>query len=148
MKLYMNWGYKLLLTFVVFACMMGYLVFRAFNTNFELVKSDYYKDELRYQQVIDGTDRANMLSASPAITQKGSNITLQMPEEMKNKTVTGHVWFYCAYNSKKDRKHELSIDKNGEQLFNGSLTPGNYTMKIDWNADGKNYYAEKNLTIL
>ena len=89
-----------MITFIVFALMMGYLVYRAFGTNFELVEEDYYKDELRYQQVIDGTGRSNMLNTSVQFNQSANGITLQMPEEMKNqesrkagKLIGGRRWF-------------------------------------------------------
>jgi hypothetical protein len=144
----MNWGYKLLFAFIVFAGMMSYMVIRSFQSNFELVEKDYYKSELVYQQVIDGTDRANTLSASPEIKQSGGIITLQMPEEMKNKSLSGSILFYCAYDSKKDKKILLATDKNGTQVLTHILTPGNYTVKIDWNKEGENYYSEKKVTIL
>ena len=145
----MNWGYKLMLTFIAFALMMGYLAYRAFGTNFELVGKDYYKDELRYQQVIDGTGRANLLSTVVELRQSSDTISLQMPEEMRNKNISGAILFYCAYDSKKDRKFELNIGNDGLQFFNTSkVPPGLYTVKVDWNNEGKNYHTEKNLTIL
>ncbi|MBS1574967.1 MAG: FixH family protein [Bacteroidetes bacterium] len=143
----MNWGYRLLFTFIAFAGMMGYLVFRAYKTNFELVKPDYYKDELSYQKVIDGANRANTLSASPALSQNGTSVTLQMPEEMRGKAITGNAWFYCAYDSRRDRKLDIQPDGDGKETFAGSFMPGNYTVKLEWNAEGKEYYTEKNMTI-
>lgn len=143
----MNWGYKLMFVFIVFAAMMSYLAYRAFKTEFELVDKDYYKNELRYQQVIDGTNRANTLNTQPIIKQDGGDIVLQMPDEMKNKNLSGSVFFYCASDSKKDRKFSLALNNEGKQSFHDLLKPGYYTVKIDWN-DGKNYYAEKQLAVL
>jgi delta-aminolevulinic acid dehydratase/porphobilinogen synthase len=144
----MNWGYKLMVAFIVFAGMMSYMVIRSFQTNFELVEKDYYKSELVYQKIIDGADRANTLSALPEIKQSGSDIMLQMPGEMKNKQLSGSILFYCAYDSKKDKKILLATDKDGIQVLTNLLQRGNYTVKIDWNKEGKNYYSEKKLTIL
>ncbi len=144
----MSWGYKLMITFIVFATMMGYMVYRCFGTNFELVEENYYKSELKYQQVIDGTSRAAALSADPFITQTGNHLLLQFPGEMKNGSVTGTVLFYCAYNSKKDKTITLSVNKDGAQSFDHLVAPGTYIIKIDWNKDGKNYYAEKKMTVL
>ncbi|MES1215437.1 MAG: FixH family protein [Bacteroidota bacterium] len=145
----MNWGYKLMVTFIVFAGMMGYLVYRAFGTNFELVGKDYYKDELRYQQVIDGSDRANLLKTSVEIKQSSDKIILQMPEEMKDKNISGTVLFYCAYDSKKDKNFILTLNNEGTQAFSsGEVTPGTYIVKLNWDSDGKNYYAERKLTVL
>ena len=41
----MNWGNKLLVTFVVFGAGMIFLVYRAVKTNYELVEKDYYKND-------------------------------------------------------------------------------------------------------
>jgi len=144
----MNWGYKLMLSFIVFVSMMGYMVYRCFGTNFELVEKEYYKSELKYQDVIEGTGNAGRLSAAPALSQSGNKITLQMPGEMKNSQLSGSVLFYCAYNSKNDKRFLLTVDKNGVQSFNQSVAPGNYTVKIEWNNNGKKYYSAKSITIL
>lgn len=145
----MNWGNKLLVTFLVFGAGMGYLVFRAMSTNFELVEKDYYKKELRYQQVIDGTARANSLSSAVTIQQSGNDILLQMPEEMKTAEVKGTAWFYCAYNSKNDRKFDVQLNNEAVQRIQGKrIAAGTYTVKIDWTANGQSYYAEKKVTIL
>lgn len=144
----MNWGYKLMITFVVFAVMMVCLVYRCFQSSFELVEKEYYKSELIYQQVIDETDNANILSARPAVTQSGNSIVLKMPEEMRNEGVSGTVLFYCASDSGKDKKFNLSVDNSGTQVFSDSLKAGKYTVKISWSRNGKKYYAEQNLIII
>ena len=144
----MSWGYKLMFTFIVFAAGMSYMVYRCYGTNFELVEKEYYKSELKYQDVIDGTGNANQLTASPQVTQTGQNIFLQMPEEMKNTALSGSVYFYCAYNSLNDKRFSLSLDENGAQSFGHAVAPGTYIIKIDWTDKGKKYYAEKKVTIL
>lgn len=145
----MNWGNRLLLVFIVFGLGMSYLAYRAMNTDFELVESDYYKQELGYQQVIDGTAKANKLSSAIQLVQSGDGIVLQLPAEMNNKKIEGDIWFYCAYDSKKDRKLSIETDTNGKQLLKESVVePGNYTVKINWKDDQNKYYTEKFLTVL
>jgi FixH len=145
----MNWGNKLLITFIIFGAGIFYLVYRSMHTNFELVDKDYYKSELHYQQVIDGSNRANALLTPVAFEQKEKYILLQLPAEMKNKEITGEVFFYCDYDEKKDKKFMLNTNEEGIQVFQpGIITPGNYTVKINWSNDGKDYYTEKKLTIL
>ena len=145
----MNWGNKLLLAFIVFGAGMFYLVYRSVSTNYELVEKDYYKQELRYQQVIDGANRVNQLNSSVKIQQTASGIMLELPEEMKNKEVTGNILFYCAYDQKKDKSFSLQPGVDGIQLFKLSeIDPGNYTVKINWIQNEKNYFSEKTLTVL
>lgn len=143
----MNWGNKLLATFLVFGAGMTFLVYRSVKTNYELVDKEYYKNELTYQQVIDGTNRANALSAV-TIQQDKEGITLQLPVEMKNKTLSGTVHFYCAYDEKKDKTAALNTTAEGTQTFsNTTVLPGEYTVKISWTCEGNSYYAEKSLSI-
>lgn len=145
----MNWGNKLLITFIVFGVGMFYLVYRAVNTNYELVDKDYYKQELRYQQVIDGTNLANQLNSAVEIIQTDSGINLVLPAEMKNKEITGNILFYCAYDQKKDKQLSLQTNEDGLQVFDTKMfSPGSYTVKINWSTEGKKYFTEKPLTIL
>lgn len=144
----MNWGNKLLMAFLAFGLMIGYLVFRAVNTNFEIVEKDYYKKELRYQQVIDGNIRANGLASQIQINETGNDMSLQFPVELNDKLISGNILFYCSYDKSKDRKFEIQTNNIGLQTFSKEvIIPGNYIVKIDWTCDGKNYYSEKNFTI-
>ena len=144
----MNWGYKLTVTFIVFAGMMSYLVYRCFNTNFDLVETEYYKSELKYQEVIDGSANANKLNKTPELFQSEHNIILQMPDEVKNTHVNGTILFYCIYNAALDKKIVLQTDARGLQVISIPFSAGNYTAKISWTLDKKNYYSEKQITIL
>lgn len=144
----MNWGNRLLIAFIIFGAGIFYLVYRSMHTNFELVEKDYYKSELHYQQVIDGSNRAGELHSSVKLEQRENNIHLQLPEEMKRKKVTGDILFYCAYDEKKDQRIPIKVDDEGIQVFKpGTISPGNYTVKINWSCDSNNYYTEKTLTV-
>lgn len=135
-------------TFIAFALMIGYLVYRAFGTKFDLVEKEYYKSELKYQDIINGTGSANALSTAVQVAQLDSSIVIQMPEEMKRSAVTGKIWFYCAYDSKKDKLISLKINNEGTQVVRrDEITPGNYIVKIDWVNEGNSFYTEKQINI-
>lgn len=144
----MNWGNRILLVFVVFAIGIAYLVYRATSTNFELVDAGYYKDELKYQQVIDSKNNANSLSALPKLEVSSNGLLLSFPAEMKQKKITGEIYFYCSYDSKKDKRFSLDIDSSAVQVFDiRKIFPGTYVAKISWADGSKSYYAENNITI-
>ena len=145
----MNWGNKLLVTFLVFAGGMGFLVYRSVKTNYELVEKDYYKNEIGYQQVIDGTNRANQLSRQVEVDQSADGVRLSFPPEMKDKKISGDVWFYCSYDQKKDRKFNLSLNSEGIQMFPlVKIQPGNYVVKISWMYNDEKYFTQKNFSVL
>jgi hypothetical protein len=143
-----NWGHKLTIGFLAFATMIIYLVVQSMHTRYDLVSKDYYKDELNYQQVIDGASRANQLSSRATITQINDQLIMQLPKEMQQKTITGSLLFYSADNAQKDKKIIVQADDNGTQTIDSrSFIPGNYTAKIRWETNGEQYYSEVPVTI-
>ena len=145
----MNFGNKLLVVFAVFAGLMGYMTYRCFSVPVDLVSKDYYKDEIAYQQVIDGTKNANALAGKTTIVQLPSFVDIQLPAEMKNQFVKGTILFYCPSNVANDRHFELSTNGDAhQQLDIKKINKGNYTVKIDWNSNKTHYYSEQTVTIL
>jgi len=145
----MNWGQKLLLVFAVFALGMIYLAYRCTKINTDLVTKEYYKDELRYQEVIDGTKSANALSRSIEITQGHQVITVQLPGEMRNEKVSGTIWFYCAADAHRDRHIPMSINNDAfQQIDKNVVLPGSYIVKFDWTSKHQHYHSEQPFTKL
>ena len=143
----MNWGNKLVLVFIVFAALIFTLVYKAVNTKFDLVSKDYYKDELRYQEKIDGIHKANTLS-SVAITQNNSTVTLALPKEMNGEKVAGEAWFYCKSDADRDKKFVLKLDDSSKQAISKKELPtGAYQLKLTWQSVSGNYYTEQDVII-
>ncbi len=144
----MNWGHKLTLAFIVFISGMGFMVYQAMNTNYELVDKEYYKKELTYQQVIDGKKKADALSAPVQLTLQDSNLLLQMPEEMKSQSVSGNLLLYCAYDQSRDRSFPIQLNQAAQQQIPlVQLGTGRYLAKIEWQVEGESYYTEIPLEI-
>lgn len=140
----MNWGNKLVVVFILFAILMATLVYKAVNTKFELVSKDYYKDELRYQDRIDGRNNAALIG-KVAVTQDAEALTIDLPEEMKGVKVEGEAWFYCKTDAERDRKIALAVDTSGKQLIlKKQLIKGTtYELKLNWQAGDQKYYTEQ-----
>lgn len=144
----LNWGHKLTIFICAFAGMIILLVYKCTQTNFDLVTKEYYKDELVYQEVIDGTKRANSLASQPTVTKEGEYVTLQLPAEMKGLSTTGNVWFYCAADAKRDIKVPLAVNANAQQQISSRLLlPGIYTVKFNWTAGKQQFYSETTIDI-
>lgn len=144
----MNWGNKLLLVFAIFGSGMSYMVYRCMQTPVDLVSKDYYKEELAYQQVIDGTRHANALSTQPRLAPSSDGLHLQLPAEMKQKSLTGLIRFYCPADATRDRDIPLMPDTEaGQTIPKDVLSPGQYTVSVSWNAAGTSYFSQQPLTI-
>ncbi|MEQ1798480.1 MAG: FixH family protein [Lacibacter sp.] len=144
----LNWGHKLTIVFIAFAAFIFFLIYKTTQSHFDLVSKDYYKDELAYQQVIDGTNLANKLSSGIQVQQQKDQISIQFPQEMKQKKAEGTLFFYCSADSRKDKKINIQLSEEAVQIIPAKeILPGTYVLKINWKTDNQNYYNEQPVTI-
>jgi hypothetical protein len=142
----MNWGNSIALAFILFATFILYFVVRAFNEDFDLVSETYYKDEINYQQRMN--DQANLLNSGVEIDiqQGDKNIVFSYPESFKN--AKGEIHFFHVSRTIFDRRFDIETGTDGHQLIAKSeIVKGNYTLKLDWENEGKTYYQEADIYI-
>jgi len=145
----MNWGNKILLAFVAFFLVIGTLVYKSFHTKSELVSSEYYKDEIEYQKVINGSQNVNSLSSSLKVENSNRKLKIVFPKEIIPNQITGTVWLYCAYESKNDLRFPLNVNSIGEIQYDSTfLKPGQYLVKVSLDNKGTNYFIQKDILIL
>lgn len=143
----MNWGNKLVVVFIVFGSFIGYLVYRAVTTKYDLVSKDYYKDELRYQDKIDRIKNASKIS-EVKVQQDAEAVIIHLPQEQKGYAITGDVFFYCITDDRNDYHTNLQVDSTNSQIFlKKSLQKGAYELKINWQLGKEIYYSEQKLLI-
>ena len=144
----MNWGRALLLVFVLFAGFMGYLVYRASGTHFDLVSKEYYRDELNYQDKIDGLRRAAAISKVLMKTGANRHLLVELPVELEGKEISGELWLYCKINAALDLKLPLKWDTALVRRFDLSKHPsGKYLVKLHWQADDLKYDIEQEINL-
>jgi hypothetical protein len=145
----MNWGYKLLLVFAAFGGMISYMVYRCVQTPVNLVSAEYYRDELVYQDVIDGRKKADALSGKVELKQEGSYISIRFPQEIRGSKSDGTIRFYCPSDATKDWKVALSLNPDGTQLVSTkTISPGHYVVKISWETNHSRFYTEEPFIVM
>ena len=143
----MNWGYKVTIVFVGFAVMIGTMVYKCTQQKFDLVSDDYYNQELKYKDKIDGSKEASEISPVK-ISQTVNDVIIQMPEELRGLSLKGDVWLYCANEAADDVKLPLALDANGIMEINKKRIAGSrYTAKITWRSGDTKYYKELPLVV-
>jgi len=143
----MTWGTKLLLAFAAFALLMSTLVYKCMHQNFELVSKDYYTDELRYQDKIDGMNNASQIG-KVYIKENNEKVSIQMPREIEGLAIKGNALFYCNADSKNDRNIPLNVTDGGLMLIDKSrLAKAAYRVKLTWQTGKEHYYTEQNFTV-
>ena len=143
----MNWGYKILFVYIFFVAGIIVLVAKSSMQNQDLVTKDYYEQELKYQDKIDQTERANALSSLVKYEIREHDIMINFPQEMKNTDLKAHILLYCTTDKNKDIEKNIST-KDGIILMPfAAVNKGLHELKISWTANNTEYYYEHKLFI-
>lgn len=142
----MNWGYRIVVVFAGFTALIGTLVYKAMHTKYELVSKDYYSEELRYQEKIDGMNNASEagdISAGIA----GDSLQLMLPATLKHSADSANAWFYCKTNAAKDRKLLTRFTGGHAAIHTSNFVSGDYELKLQFTAAGRQYYYTKAVNV-
>ncbi|HQW06333.1 MAG: FixH family protein [Flavobacteriales bacterium] len=142
----MNWGKGLALALIAFAGMMTWFVVMASRNPSPLVTEEYYEKELKFQERIDHTERANALSSPVRIAVTAQDLRLEFPEEFHGKVITGELTLLRP----NDPRADQVITVNTTGIFergNMELWPGRYNASLEWTVDGTRYFTEEKLVV-
>ncbi len=139
-----NWGTKIAIVYLLFVAGILFLVMQSSRQKIDLVTPDYYEQEIKYQERIDQSKRADALTGKLTVDRSGDSLTLRFPEEMAEKALRGNVWIYYPADESLDVKTSFET-RNGQHLLvlpaNGDRT-GMFIVKTGWNSEGIEYYTE------
>lgn len=141
----LNWGYKIFGVYAIFALGILYMAYKANQQKFDLVQGDYYAEELKYQKVIDATQRATTSGGELEVKVTAANIQIQLPTAFVNVATKSKVHLYFAADAKKDIEETFESMQGNMVLNIKSNLHGNYTLKVEVEKQGVAYYFEKKL---
>lgn len=112
----------------------------------ELVRPDYYAQDLRHESRMDQERRAKNLKAPAEIAyDAGSNaVTIDFPST----NVMGHITLYRPSDLSLDREIVIDVSESPRQIIETTgLTSGLWRVRVEWFQDDKGYYQEKAVTL-
>jgi hypothetical protein len=139
----MNWGKAIILSFILFAAFILTIVYRMMTQQVDLVKDDYYKEELNYQQQINRISNAKhheaaILKHSPETNQ----INVSLPADAKK----GEITFFRPSDKNLDFKKTFD-NTHSLQLSTKNMAKGRWKVQIFWSDNQQEYYKEEEIFI-
>jgi len=142
------WPYGLILTFVLFFCGMAAVVFIAATHRETMVSENYYEQELKFQELIDGSARAKKSGAEIFRDPASGNVVIAVPAVQLAQKFSGTIELYRPSEPKLDQVLPLTPRADGRQTLDGSrLAAGPWLVRAKWNAGGENYFLEQKVTL-
>jgi len=142
-----NWGHSIMIVYAIFVGGILVLAYKSSQQKFDLVQSDYYGAELKYQAVIDATQRANNLAEALQVERKGSLLHVTLPKSLQTNISKVTIEMYCIADEKRDMRKEKLVQNGVFDIELLSNMKGNYTLKLSVDNKGLSYYFEKKLIL-
>ena len=144
------WPYSIIGFFVIaILAITGWVSF-AMRNSMDLVRSDYYEQDVLHQQQIDRVARTSAIREKPDFSYDPATqmLNLRLPLDHADQATTGTVNFYRPSDASLDRQVELDVAKNGSQSIDVQGFRGGYwKVNVAWTRDGQEYFFERPLVL-
>ena len=142
----MNWGKSIVLVFIVFAGFIGTMVYWMTRERIDLVRDDYYQDEIAYQQQIDRVRRTvtNETNMAMSYQPHQQQVSFVLPDSLQKATIT----FYRPANRQADFNVAItSPHPVRKTVSTAALAKGYWRVQMVWSDGRQDYYQENDLFI-
>lgn len=144
------WPIGLVLFFILFiGYIVGFVIFSSVQ-HMDLVREDYYDQEIRFQQQIDRVQHTAPILASAAVNYdvKHSIVTVSLPSAVAAAKISGTINFYRPSDAGLDQEVNLTLDERGAQTVNvHGLRAGLWKVRVEWKDKTQDYFFERRVVI-
>jgi len=141
------WPGGIIVAMVLFCSfMIGFTIFSTQNRN-ELVDTDYYAKELRYQEVITQKENLHQLEEEVVLRQEKGELLFSLPAVLQ-RADSGSVDFYRPNDQKRD--FEISwadFAEAGFRIGNERLGTGRWVVTLKAYQAGTGYFSEHRINV-
>jgi hypothetical protein len=139
------WPYAILGWFVLVISFLATFATWAVQQNMDLVRADYYDEEIRYQQHLDRQQRTRGLAPGAAVGFEAAaqRIRVTLPAAHAARA-TGSIRLYRPSDARLDRERPLRLDPDGQQSLDARELPaGLWKVRVHWTTDGEEFFLEQ-----
>lgn len=138
-----SWGYKITILYVGFVALIVCMVTMAMRQKVDLVSKDYYEQELKFQDKLNKTNRANALKEPLTWEIKQGVLQLKFPQQFNGQKINGSICFFRPSDASLDKTITIQADTAAVQIISThQLKKGVYKMQISWEVNKEEYYNE------
>jgi hypothetical protein len=143
-----SWGWKIAGLYAGFVVLISVLVYKSMHQRFDLTDTNYYTEEIKYQEVIDAGKNQSALTAPVSVSTDERQVVFDFPKEFKTQVVKADVHFYAPVAAAWDKHFTISTDNGFFTIAKAQLHHARYEIKISWQANGKHYYQESSVNLM
>lgn len=148
-KSFTLWPYAIITAMLLFMGYIIYFVTQAMGQDVDLVSTNYYQQEIAYQEHIDKVGRTKATGdVQLSYNAEAQNILLQLPEGFEKKRVNGGISFFRPSDDALDFEVQLQLGRDMSQLINvEGMKTGLWKIRVNFTADKETFFTEKTILI-
>jgi nitrogen fixation protein FixH len=135
--------------FIIAVIFIATFIAFAMRQREDLVSSDYYEREVRYQSQLDAMKHSQAFAAQTVVTFEpaGQSIVITLPSQ-KNGGVKGSIHLYRPSDARLDRELPLALNAEGIQRLDAkTLSDGLWKVRVTWSAGGEEFFIDQPVVI-
>jgi hypothetical protein len=144
------WPYTIIIYFVLFISLTIAGVTWISRQKNDLVRGDYYDDEIRYQEQMDRIDRTVPFKSLTSVDYDagGRVIVISIPSGHAGAQSSGRIRLYCPSDEKMDQDVKLAVGNDGSQRIDAkNLREGLWKVRVYWTVEGRDYFFAKSVVV-
>lgn len=136
------WPYAIALYFVIFiTAMTGWIVFAVRNDH-QLIRKDYYEQELKFQGELDSLERGASANIQVAYEPTTRLLTVKFPHD-----AAGTIDFYRPSNDRADRQLPLLVKDGVQTVDVQTFEPGLWKVRFTWSVNGAEFFHDRKMVL-
>jgi len=149
MKLKINWGWGIVIFFLIFFGSVAYRVIIASQQKINLVTPDYYPKGISYEKEIKKKSNYNNLKGSLEVSQNKEFVIIGFPRTENMGGIDGSVLVYRPSDFEDDSTFMVALHDSISvvKIPKNYMKNGIYQIKADWVEDSLPFYSEKTIFI-
>jgi hypothetical protein len=144
------WPLGIVLAFVLFIAGTASLVVLARSQRSDLVRADYYDQEVHHQEQMDRVARTQLEAPNTRAVYDDhlNTITLSLPAAHAQNSAHGQILLYRPSAANLDRRYLLALDASGTQHLDAQNLPaGLWHLQVSWNVGPTEYFHTQKLVL-
>jgi hypothetical protein len=144
------WPYALIGYFVMFISCIAVFISFALQQDVHLVRGDYYRAEVKYQEQLDRMNRTAQLGRAVVIeySAKHRQLGIKLPATHLPLDPVGEVRLYRPNNPDLDQSFPLNPENNGKQFIDmADLENGSWRVDLSWQVHSNGFFKSQKIVI-
>lgn len=113
----MNWGFRIVISIIIFSSIVFYMVFRMITSGNDLLRTKYYQSGPEINSQLKLMESSEDLNQRISFVQKSNDSrTLQIILADSGKDIEGELELICLSSDRADVKVPLTLEKQGKNL--------------------------------